>query len=214
MTLRSFLARGLLYGGLAQYDKAETDFHAAERYDPNHGTGAYGVGLIEAQRNDPTKALLTVRKALAAHPEDAQLHFLLARLLVEKGAEPDSQAYAEATRAVQEAVRLDPTLVAARNLLAKIYLETGKPALAVEQCRAALALDPTDGNALYRLMRSLRATGDTDAAQAVALQVAAQHQKAREDEMGRLRYRIEQGSAPANGVPLAPANSSGAAAPR
>ena len=213
-----FLARGLLYGGMAQYDKAEADFHSAELYDPNHGTGAYAVGMIEAQRNDPTQALLTVRKALAAHPNDAQLHFLLGRLLVEKGAEPDSQTYAEATRSVQEAVRLEPNLVAARNLLAKIYLDTGKPALAIEQCRAALALDPTDGNALYRLMRSLRATGDTNAAQAVALQVAAQHQRAREEETGRLRYRIEEGSAPASGKPPAsanpPVNSSPATPPR
>ena len=203
-----FLARGLLYGGLAQYDKAEKDFYSAEMYDPQHGTGAYGLGLIEAQRNNPEQALITVRAALGTHPDDAQLHFLLARLLLETGALPGSPPYAEATHSAQEAVRLEPGLVAGRDLLAKIYLETGNARQAVEQCRAALALDPTDTNALYRLMRSLRATGEDAAAQAVARQVTAQHQRAREQETGVLRYRIEEG-APSRTVP---ANSSSGAA--
>ena len=190
-----FLARGLLYGGMAEYGKAEDDFRNAELYDPQHGTGAYGVGLIEAQRNNPGQALATVRTALGTHPEDAQLHFLLARLLLEEGAQPDSPSYMEATHSAQEAVRLNPGLAAARDLLGKIYLETGKPALAVEQCRAALALDPGDGKALYRLMRSLRATGDNAGAQAVSRQVTAQLQQAREQETARLRYRIEEGAA-------------------
>ena len=201
------LARGLLYGGMAEYDKAEADFRSAELYDPKHGTGSYGVGLIEVQRNKPAQALLTVRAALAAHPDDAQLHFLLARLLLEDGAQPASPLYAEATHSAEEAVRLAPDLIGARDLLAKIYMETGKPALAIEQCRAVLALDPADGNALYRLMRSLRATGDTAAAQAVARQVEAQHQQARDSETSRLRYRIEEGPGPAAPTVANPAGS-------
>ncbi len=182
-----YLARGLLLGGMAKYDAAEADFRLAEKNDPTHGTGSYAVGLIEKQRNNPAQALATVRASLATHPEDAQLHLLLARLLMEGGVQP----YTEATAQAQEAVRLAPHLLAAHDLLASIYQESGKPALAVEQARAALALDPKDGAALYRLMRSLRATGNNEEAQAVGRQVAAQLKQSREDETRRLRYRIE-----------------------
>ncbi len=197
-----FLARGLLFGGMAQYDKAEADFHSAELYDPHHGTGAYAVGLVQSQRNNPEAALATVRTALKGHPEDAQLHYLLARILVEGGATPRSPAFAEALASSQAAVHLDPKLVNAHDLLAKMYMETGEHALAIEQCRAALALDASDQNALYRLMRSLRETGDSAGAQALAKQVADLHQQSRQGEANHLRYRIEGAAAPPSGSPL------------
>jgi tetratricopeptide (TPR) repeat protein len=189
-----FLARGLLYGGLAEYDKAEADFRSAERYDPQHGTGAYAVGVIEAQREDPDKALATVRGALKQHPEDAQLQFLLARLLVDAGAKPGSPVFDEALQAAEKAVKLKPDLGAAHDLLSRIYLEAARPAEAIDQCRASLAINPDDGQALYRLMRALRVNGRADEAKTVARQVAAQHDRAREQEATRLRYRIQTGA--------------------
>lgn len=195
-----FLARGMLYGGMAKYPQAEADFHSAEIFDRSHGTGSYGVGLIQAQANHPEQALSTARAGLKSHPENAQLHFLLARLLIEAGAQPGSASFVEATHSGEEAVRLDPKLVAARDLLAKIYTMSGQTKLAIEQCRAALALDPTDQNALYRLMRASREVGDTATAQALARQVAEMHQQTREGEKERLRYRIETAAGP-NGTP-------------
>lgn len=202
-----YLARGMLYGGMAQYDKAEADFHAAESLDPKHGTGDYGVGLVQSQRNRSDDALNTTRTALRAHPEDAQLHFLLARILTDRGAQPDSPAFIEATQSATAAVRLKPDLIAARDLLAKIYMAEGKNKLAIEQCKAALALDPSDQNALYRLMRASREIGDEATAHDLAKQVADMHQRARQDESNRLRYRIEEAPGPGlkdNTQPAAP----------
>ncbi len=193
-----FLARGMLYGGMAQYDKAEADFHSAETLDPKHGTGDYGVGLVQSQRNHSEDALNTTRSALRAHPDDAQLHFLLARVLIDQGAQPNSPTFTEATQSATAAVRLKPDLVAARDLLAKIYMATGRNTLAIEQCKAALALDPSDQNALYRLMRASREVGDEATAHDLAKQVADMHQRARQDESNRLRYRIEE--TPAQGT--------------
>lgn len=196
-----YLARGLLLGGLAQYDKAEADFLQAERYDPQHGTGAYAVGVIEMQSNKPEQALQDVRAGLKRYPDDAQLNFLLARVLLERGAKPNSPVYAEAERSAEKAVKLKPNLVQARDLLAKIYQETGRPANAVVQCRAALAIDPDDGQALYRLMRSLRATGNTDEAQQVARKVTEQHDRERSEETDRLRFKIRTSSPAGAGTP-------------
>jgi tetratricopeptide (TPR) repeat protein len=191
-----FLARGLLYGGLAKYDEAESDFKKAESYDPHHGTGDYAVGLIESQRNNPRQALVIVRKALEGHPEDAQLLYLLARLLLQDGAQPGTPNFTEATRMTERAVKLAPANAVARDQLAKIYFDMGNAAGAAEQCRAALAIDAADGVALYRLMRSLRATGDATGAQAIGQQIAAQHLHARDDESSKLRFRIETANSP------------------
>jgi tetratricopeptide (TPR) repeat protein len=191
-----YLARGMLYGGEGEYDKAEADFRAAEVFDPKHGTGAYGVGLVQAQRNDPAQALATTRSALRAHPEDPQLNFLLARLLIEGGEHPGSSAFEEATACAEKAVRLSPDLVAARNLLAKIYTLSGQTAQAIEQCRAALRIDPSDQTAMYRLLMASRKIGDSATAEALAKRLADEHQRARNDESNRLRYRVVEASGP------------------
>lgn len=191
-----YLARGLLYGALAQYDKAEADFRMAEQFDPSHGIGAYGVGLVQVQSNHSAEALATIRTALNDHPQDAQLNFLFARILIENGAGQGSPEFAEAARAAENAVRLKPDFVPARNLLAKIDDMRGDTAAVIQQCREALRLDPSDQSALFRLMRAVSKTGDTAAAQALMRQVAEQHQHARTEESERLRYKIVEATGP------------------
>lgn len=191
-----YLARGMLYGGKADYDRAEADFRSAELYDPKHGTGSYGVGLVQAQGHHADQALATVRAGLKEHPTDAQLHLLLGRLLIENGATAGTPEFNEAANAAAIAVKLNPDLVIARNLLAKVYSEQGQLPLAIEQWRAALKIDPTDETAMYRLMRASRQTGDVATSEELARKVAEMHQKARDEESNRLRFRIVEGQAP------------------
>ena len=195
-----YLARGMLYGGKGDYNKAEADLQSAEMLDPKHGLGSYGVGLVQAQANHPEQALATSRAALRSHPNDAQLNLLLARLLIEAGEKPGSAFFQEALHAAEKAVRLNPDLLPARNLLAKIDLLMGDTAHAAEQCRAALKIDPTDEAASYRLLVISRQTGDTRTVKELAERVAEQHQRARDDETKRLRFRIV-GASDALGAP-------------
>lgn len=188
-----YLARGLLYGELARYDKAEADFRAAESFDPKHGVGSYGVGLMQVQSGHYTQALSTVRSELRSHPADAQLHFLLARILIESGATPGTPQFAEAKESALQAIRVRPQLVAAHDLLADIYTRSGETELAIAQCRAVLAIDPTEPSAMYRLMIASRKMGDTATVQELAKRLAELHQQARADEGNRLRYRIVEG---------------------
>ncbi|MBW4039969.1 MAG: tetratricopeptide repeat protein [Acidobacteria bacterium] len=191
-----YLARGMLYGGLAKYDKAEADFRRAEQLDPHHGTGAYGVGLVEAQGNHSAEALATARIGLVANPRDAQLNYLLARILIDNGAVPGSPDFREAVHAATDAVRFNPNLLAAHDLMAKIDGMDGKTAALITQCKEALRIDPTDQNAMYQLMRAARKTGDHSTEQALVQQLEALHQHEREDESQRLRYKITVDSAP------------------
>jgi tetratricopeptide (TPR) repeat protein len=188
-----YLARGLLYGELAQYDKAEADFRAAESFDPKHGAGSYGVGLMQVQSGHYAQALSTVRSELRSHPGDAQLHFLLARILIESGATPGTAQFAEARESALQAIHVSPEMVAAHDLLADIYMRTGETELAVAQCRAALAIDATEPSAMYRLMIASRKLGDKATVQALAQRLAELHQQTRAEESNRLRYRIVEG---------------------
>lgn len=191
-----YVARGLLYGGMAQYGKAEVDFRTAEQLDPAHGAGAYGVGLVQAESHHPTEALTTTRAALQNHPGDAELNSLLARILLEDGAAPSSPEFAEAALAAETAVRVDPNLLSAHDLLAKIEDMRGNPHNVIQQCREALRIDPTDQSALFRLMRAVGKTGDTASAQQLVRRVAEQHQHARKEESQRLRYKIVGATGP------------------
>jgi tetratricopeptide (TPR) repeat protein len=188
-----YLARGLLYGELAQYDKAEADFRAAESFDRKHGTGSYGVGLMQVQSGHFDQALSTVRSELRGHPADAQLHFLLARILIESGATPETAQFTEAKESALQAIRARPAMIAAHDLLADIYMRTGETELAVAQCRAVLAIDPSESSAMYRLMIASRKMGDKTTVQELAKRLAELHQQARADESNRLRYRIVEG---------------------
>ena len=198
------LARGLLYGELAQYDKAEDDFRVAESLDPRHGSGSYGVGLMQVQSGHYQQALDTARSELRAHPEDPQLHFLLARILIESGAAPGTPDFSEATNSALQAVHARPGMVAAQDLLADIYMRTGQTQLAIDHCRAALAIDPSDHSATYRLMMASRKIGDKAAVQDLAKRLSELLQQSRTDESGRMRFRIVDGDAPASATAPVP----------
>ncbi len=185
-----YLARGMLYGGEASYAKAEADFHDAELYDPSHGTGDYGVGIVQLQNNQPEAALTSTRHALQQHPDDPRLNLLLARILLEEDAEPGTRVLAEATAAAAKAVELNPTIVMAHTLLAKADMLAGRTEEAAAECRAALKLDPEDQAALYRLLLASRKLGDTATVEALARRLDVQHQRERDQQTERLRYRL------------------------
>jgi tetratricopeptide (TPR) repeat protein len=91
-----YVARGVLYVQLAQYDKAEADFEQANALDPRQSIGSAAEGLAAVQKNDPDRALTTVRSKLAKKPNDPFLLYLQADILTQRGLEPGSggQAYA------------------------------------------------------------------------------------------------------------------------
>ena len=82
-----YLARGVLYVQMAQYDQAEADFDKANALNPERAIGSAALGLEAVQKNSPDEALATVRSRLAKKPNDAYLLFLQAEILNQKGVE-------------------------------------------------------------------------------------------------------------------------------
>lgn len=187
-----YISRGLLYAQLAQYDKAEADFNKADQLDSDQSLGSYFSDLAEISRNNPDKALSDVRLQLRAHPDSPSLHYLLAKLLWNRGGATD-----EAIASASQALKLKPDMVEARDLLAGIYIDTAKYDLAIEQCRLALKNAPADQSAMYHLIIALRHSGAEDQRQIPVLvkQLSDLKQTARRLETEQKTFKlVEQGS--------------------
>jgi len=193
-----YISRGLLYAQLAQYDKAEADFHTAERLDSAQSLSAYARDIVELQENmtdksKPGDAVGEIRAQLKAHPDSALLHYLLAKLLVYREADTDSNVPDEAIRSALLAVKLKPDLVDARDLLASIYTRSGQYDLAIEQCRLALQDSPSDATAIYHLIVALRHSpqkNQPDEIPALVKQLSQLQQASRQQQTDRKRFQL------------------------
>ena len=190
-----YLARGVLYVQLAQYDQAEADFEKAQLLDPNESLSTAAAGLAAVQANDLDHALASVRSKLARKPNDPLLLYLQADVLAQKGAEPGSPEFQLAMRSARKAVLLQPSLAAARGVLAKLYMDAGQYQLAARECRKALEIDPKDQTALYRLIQALRKTGNKAEIPDLLKRLASLREQETKEERERYRYKlVEEGS--------------------
>jgi tetratricopeptide (TPR) repeat protein len=185
-----YLARGVLYVQLADYDHAEADFEKAEELDPQLSVSDAARGMIAQQKDDLDKALAVVRARLIKKPDDPLLLYVQADVLVQKNPDVGSPEFTEAIAAAQRAVKLQPGLVAARDTLAKLYLQADKDQLAVEQSRESLRYDPNDQVGLYHLIVGLRRTGQKDELPALLQRLAELRQKATREEGEHNRYKL------------------------
>src|SRR5207237_7054667 len=101
-----YLARGVLYVQLAQYDKAEADFEKAQELDPAQSLGAAAQGLAAVQENDLDHALATVQSKLKQNPNDPMLLYLQADVLTQKGADSGTPEFQLAFESAERAIKL------------------------------------------------------------------------------------------------------------
>jgi tetratricopeptide (TPR) repeat protein len=187
-----YLARGVLYVQLADYEKAQADFDKAEQLDPKQGMSGAAQGMLaeEQNQNDPDRALATVRAKLAKQPDDAFLRYLQAAIISQKSPEPGSPEFEQGLDSAKRAVTLQPSLTAAHNVLAKYYLDSGQNALAAKECRLVLQQDQSDQGALYHLVIALRKMGTTAEIPDLLKRLAKARQDATKVEGERNRYKL------------------------
>ena len=192
-----YLARGVLYVQLGEYDKAEADFEKSYELDPSQSLSAAAQGLVAVQANDIEGALATVQNKLTAKPNDALLLYLQADILAQKGATPGTAEFQAAMRSAKKAIALQPRLAPARGVLAKLYMQAGQYPEAIVQCRKGLEIDPKDQTSLYRLIQALRNIGDKSEIPVLLKRLADLREQATKDERDRYRYKlIEEGGKP------------------
>jgi tetratricopeptide (TPR) repeat protein len=146
--------------------------------------------MVAEQTDDLDKALSVVRAKLSKKPDDALLLYVQADILVLKNPDVDSPDFNLAVASAQRAKKLQPGLVAARDALAKLYLQAGKNQLVIEESRESLRHDPNDQVALYHLIVGLRKTGHKEELPALLQQLADLRQKATREESEHDRYKL------------------------
>lgn len=193
-----YVARGVLYAQMGQYDKADQDFSSAALLDPKKAISSDAQILADIQANHLDKALSTVEERLKDHSSDPFLHYLLAEILIKNGAPPQSAEFSRAISAAETAVQKKPDFVLARDVLSRLYLESGQTTKAIAQCRMTLNYDSNDQIALYRLVRALRAE-DAERHKPEISQLlqrlAKAREQARQKEMEASQYRLVEAPA-------------------
>jgi tetratricopeptide (TPR) repeat protein len=189
-----YLARGILYVQLADYDHAEADFEKANQLDPHHSVSEAALGMEAEQQNDLDRALSVVSGKLAKRPDDALLLYVQADILVQKNPDVDSAEFKKAVGSATRAVQLKPDLVAARDTLAKLYLQADKNLRAIEESRKSLQYDPNDQVAIYHLITALRRTDQKTELPALLKRLAELRQKATREEGEHNRYKLIEGA--------------------
>lgn len=195
-----YVARGILYVQLAQYDNAEADFEKSDALDPQQSIGSAAEGLAAVQKNDPDQALATVNEKLLKKPGDPFLLYLKAEIITQKGPDPGTPEFREAVESAKKAVALRPSLAAAQDILAKLYLQSGQNGLAIQQSRRALNTDPKDQTALYHLIQALRKSGRTEDIPGLLKKLAELRAQATKEEAEHNRYKLIEDKTPLLGT--------------
>jgi tetratricopeptide (TPR) repeat protein len=198
-----YFARGVLYIQLADYGKGQADFEKAYELDPSQSLSAAAQGLAAAQENDLDRALAKIQASLARKPNDAIMLYLQADILNQKGAGPGTPEFETAMRSARQSVALQPTLGAARGVLATLYLQKEQYKEAIEQCRKALQSDPKDRTALYHLIQALRKTGNNAEIPDLLKRLALLRQQAAKETSERYQYKLVEDGTPSS-PPLQP----------
>jgi tetratricopeptide (TPR) repeat protein len=146
-----YLARGVLRVQLSQIDGALDDFEQAHRLDPNLSFAEDAVGMVHSQEHDNQGSIEVFRRHAEKNPRDPLLQYLYAEALLESPDSGKPEVQAEAIRAANQAVKLEPDYQPARDLLTVLYMRSGN-ASAAKQQEEALKRNPDDTAALYQEM--------------------------------------------------------------
>jgi tetratricopeptide (TPR) repeat protein len=123
---------------------------AAARLRDADPTLLYSLSLALYRSGSPAAALDPLKRALARDPSLAEAHYLIG--LVYR----DAQNAEAAAISLQQAIRLAPSLLAAREELADLYREAGRTQDEREQLEILAAIDPGVQRALALALMHIR----------------------------------------------------------
>jgi tetratricopeptide (TPR) repeat protein len=158
-----YLIRGVAYAQLAQYDKAESDFVAAAKIEPDQPHSTIAMSLLYSDRNQLDKEKDLLVRQLKATPDDAVANYLLADLLIRSGAEPGQPRFQEAQAHLARSLKSKPDSAEAQILMGKLLERQNDLPGALNHYDLALKVDPDNRAALDRkfvLLRKLHRNQD------------------------------------------------------
>lgn len=160
------------HGGHTYIEGALQHYHAAVDADPNSAYISSQLADLLSRLGRTSEALSLARQTVAGHPQSIAAHEVLGEIylrelsnapqpITDTGAD---SAMAGAVETYEALIRLDPHHASYVVMLGKLYGAQGKSALAEQQFRAALAVDPTNVDAVASLVQSLSSQNRLDEA--------------------------------------------------
>ena len=202
---RLYLVRGILLTQFGEFSKAANDFEKASQLDPRLQFLSVAQGLVQSQEHNPAEALAKFRAAAKAHPDDAYTHYLLAEALSQEAPLEGNAIYKEELEAAEKAVKLDPDLSEARDLLGTLYFQNGHNDLAIAESREALARNPKDEQAVYHLILALRKSGKKDEMNELLKRLVELRADSKVNNPANKHYRLyEESSSASSAAPAHP----------
>ncbi len=187
-----YVARGVLEVQLSRSDLAIADFEQGHRLDPTLSFAVDAVGIMQSQQHESAESLALFEAQAKQHEDDPLLQYLLAEQLSHAEEEKNGEQLAAAIAAAKRAVTLDPKYQAAHDLLAVLYVRSNQPALAIQQAELALALNPSDQDALYQEIMARRRSGETAKIPALTARLMEARSENQRQQQNADRYRLQE----------------------
>ena len=204
---RMLLGMGAAWFGLGSIEEAVRKIRAASDLNPEDAEPYLFLGRIEdAEKIPSSSAVEMLRRFVRMHPESAEGNCVYATLLWRSRRDAQDQTVAgQVESLLNEAIRLDPKLIAAYVELGTLHEERREFQRAIADYRRAIEIGSQsagrsqvaeDGDAKieeahFRLARAYRQIGKGDKAKS-ELQLYEQMVKASEQEVERERHEIQQ----------------------
>ena len=155
------VTRGFEALAIGDLKSAEAAFTAAFTLEPKQIGAMLGSAELHLRRKQPREAEARLKEALAAEPDNAEVHAAYGRYHFGQG------RYTQAESAYQKAISLDKGNFLAHMDLADLYLSIKRtPKAAAEIYRKAVTLKPAYSPARFGLGMALLAAGDKPGAMA------------------------------------------------
>ncbi len=128
---------GDLYSAQGDDARAASYYEKCVQLDAQDATREYKLGLARYRAGSPSAAVAPLRRAVELNDNFGEAHYLLGLVLRDTQAMPQ-----EAITAIEQAIRVAPSLTAAREELADLYRAAGRPVDELTQLQSLASLDP------------------------------------------------------------------------
>ena len=163
---------GEAYDGMKETDKAIAEFKAAEQISPNEPNLHFGLGYLYWKSQAYDDAKREFEAELATSPDDAQALAYLGDVELQRNNTEKAEALLLKSTQQSDKVRI------AYLDLGSIRMQQKKYDEAVKDLQRAIAIDPSQPDAHYRLGRAYKAVGKNVLAEAEFAKTRELHQKA------------------------------------
>jgi tetratricopeptide (TPR) repeat protein len=176
------LQAGILWALDGDYDRAATNFSAAEQLAPGWNLPLLAMGITQLQAGKLGESASTFQKASALDPNDYRAKYLYATTLSQAGGQNDAAQREQIKSALTKAIALNPKHAKSRVALAQVYVSQNRNEAAISELKSALSINPNEPTALYQLSLARRKQGNIEEATRLMQRFRVVKEKSHHDE--------------------------------